>query len=109
VHVSAVESGGDIVFLREIQSGPASRSYGIQVARLAGMPSGVLHHARHTLAALETGANASRAQVDLFAPPPEAAIATTSPLQARLAAIDPDTLSPREALDLLYSLKKLPT
>ncbi|HVR49301.1 MAG TPA: DNA mismatch repair protein MutS, partial [Pseudorhodoferax sp.] len=48
VHVSAAESGGDIVFLHEIQAGPASRSYGIQVARLAGMPAPVLHHARHT-------------------------------------------------------------
>ena len=109
VHVSAIESGSDIVFLHEIQSGPASRSYGIQVARLAGMPSGVLHHARHTLAALEAGATGSQAQVDLFAPPPEAPITTASALQTRLAAIDPDSLSPREALDILYSLKKLPT
>ena len=109
VHVSAIESGSDIVFLHEIQSGPASRSYGIQVARLAGMPTGVLHHARHTLAALEAGATGSQAQVDLFAPPPEAPITTASALQARLATIDPDSLSPREALDILYSLKKLPT
>ena len=49
VHVSAVESGADIVFLHEIQPGPASRSYGIQVARLAGMPAGVVNHARHAL------------------------------------------------------------
>jgi DNA mismatch repair protein MutS len=49
MHVSAAESGSDIVFLHEIQSGPASRSYGIQVAKLAGMPAPVLHHARHAL------------------------------------------------------------
>ena len=69
VHVSAVESGADIVFLHEIQAGPASRSYGIQVARLAGMPAAVVNHARHALAALESQQTEARAQVDLFAPP----------------------------------------
>jgi DNA mismatch repair protein MutS len=107
VHVSAAESGNDVVFLHEIQAGPASKSYGIQVARLAGMPIAVLNHAKHALAALETDAQASRAQVDLFAQPPEAVDTGPSPLQAKLANIDPDTLSPREALDALYALKKL--
>jgi DNA mismatch repair protein MutS len=107
VHVSATESGNDIVFLHEIQSGPASRSYGIQVARLAGMPNGVLQHARHALQSLESQAQNSRSQVDLFAPPPEPIDAGPSPLQARLAQLDPDTLTPREALDALYQLKKL--
>ena len=107
VHVSAAESGNDIVFLHEIQPGPASRSYGIQVARLAGMPSSVLNHAKHALNALESDAQNSRAQVDLFAEPPEAIDTGPSPLQAKLAQIDPDTLSPREALDALYALKKL--
>ena len=107
VHVSAAESGNDIVFLHEIQPGPASRSYGIQVARLAGMPSSVLNHAKHALNALESDAQNSRAQVDLFAEPPEAIDSGPSPLQAKLAQIDPDTLSPREALDALYALKKL--
>jgi len=107
VHVSAAESGASIVFLHEIQPGPASRSYGIQVARLAGMPSAVLSHARHALASLEAGADASKAQVDLFAPPPLQEAAGPSPLQAKLAEIDPDSLSPRDALDALYQLKKL--
>ena len=107
VHVSATEGGSDIVFLHEIQPGPASRSYGIQVARLAGMPTPVLNHARHALSALEASADASRAQVDLFAPPPETLHAGPTPLEARLSQIDPDALSPREALDALYSLKKL--
>jgi DNA mismatch repair protein MutS len=117
VHVSAVEtpgtSGGQgkggqgIVFLHEIQSGPASRSYGIQVARLAGMPPAVLRHAQHALEALEQSASQSRAQVDLFAPPPEPVLPTPSAVEARLAEIDPDTLSPRDALDALYALKKL--
>ncbi|MDO5087514.1 MAG: DNA mismatch repair protein MutS [Comamonadaceae bacterium] len=108
VHVSATESGADIVFLREIQSGPASRSYGIQVARLAGVPAPVLHHARHALAALEAGAAGHRAQADLFTPPPaEAAAPAISAVEAALAAIDPDALSPRDALDALYALKKV--
>lgn len=107
VHVGAAESGADIVFLHEIQPGPASRSYGIQVARLAGMPTGVVNHARHALAALEKQQEASREQVDLFAPPPASAAAGPSPVEAALAALDPDALSPREALEALYRLKKL--
>ncbi|MFM6985287.1 MAG: DNA mismatch repair protein MutS [Hydrogenophaga sp.] len=109
VHVSAVEGGGKggIVFLHQIEPGPASRSYGIQVARLAGVPSAVVQHARHALAALEAHSDSSRVQVDLFAPPPAAPEPETPPVVAALAAIDPDTLSPREALDQLYALKKL--
>ena len=107
MHVSAAESGSDIVFLHEIQSGPASRSYGVQVARLAGMPAPVLNHARHALQALESGAQDARAQVDLFAPPPEAETAGPTAVEAALARINPDALSPREALDALYSLQRL--
>jgi len=106
VHVSATESGADIVFLHEIQPGPASRSYGIQVARLAGMPAAVVNHARHALSALEQQQEAAREQVDLFAPPPEAVQQGPSPAEAALASLDPDTMSPREALDALYALKK---
>ena len=107
VHVSATESGHDIVFLHNIQMGPASRSYGIQVARLAGMPTGVVNHARHTLSALESRAQAAQTQVDLFAPPPLTEITGPSLVESRLSEIDPDALSPREALDILYSLKKI--
>ena len=107
VHVSAAESGRDIVFLHEIAPGPASRSYGIQVARLAGVPAAVLHHAQQTLAALERNASISQTQVDLFAPPPGAEPAGPSALESGLAAMDPDALTPREALDALYALKKL--
>ncbi|MBN9411126.1 MAG: DNA mismatch repair protein MutS [Burkholderiales bacterium] len=111
VHVSATETSGrggpDIVFLHEIQSGPASRSYGIQVARLAGMPAAVVQHARHALAQLETGASESRVQVDLFAPPPEVQAAVPSAVESAVGALDPDAMSPREALDALYALKKL--
>ncbi len=107
VHVSAAESGSDIVFLHEIQGGPASRSYGIQVARLAGMPGAVLSHARHTLEALEAQASESRAQIDLFAPPPASQHAGPGPLESLLNSIDPDALSPREALEALYRLQNL--
>ena len=111
VHVSAVEGGGKsgIVFLHQIEPGPASRSYGIQVARLAGVPGAVVQHAKHALAALEAHSESSRVQVDLFAPPPAPPEPETPPVLAALAAIDPDTLSPREALDQLYALKKLAT
>jgi DNA mismatch repair protein MutS len=109
-HVSAVESGHDIVFLHRIEPGPASRSYGVQVARLAGMPASLLRQARATLEALESQQQAHSAQVDLFAAPPSPAApsaATPSPLEDALASLEPDRLSPREALDALYRLKNL--
>ena len=107
VHVSAVESGSNIVFLHHIEPGPASKSYGIAVAKLAGVPAGVVNHARGALAALETQQVQARAQVDLFATPPELATPGQSAVDKALATIEPDALSPREALDALYQLKKL--
>ena len=107
VHVSAAEAGRDIVFLHAIEPGPASRSYGIQVARLAGMPAAVLNQARHTLEALESHAADSQAQVDLFAAPPVTETATASAVETALVAINPDALTPREALEALYQLKAL--
>ena len=107
-HVSAVESGEDIVFLHEIQPGPASRSYGVQVARLAGMPASLVRQARSTLEALEAKAEEGEAQIDLFAAPPPAPVAeATHPLIESMQTVDPDALSPREALEVLYKLKKL--
>jgi DNA mismatch repair protein MutS len=110
VHVGAVESGHDVVFLHRIEAGPASRSYGVQVARLAGMPPSLVRQAHATLEALQAQQRAQSAQVDLFAaapaPPPAAA---PSALQDALDAVDPDRLSPREALDALYRLKSLRT
>jgi DNA mismatch repair protein MutS len=107
MHVSAAESGDDIVFLHELQPGPASRSYGVQVARLAGMPSSLLRQARATLEALETSKHAADAQIDLFAAPPPAPPSEISKLEAAVAALDPDMLSPKEALAALYELKNL--
>lgn len=111
VHVSAAESGADIVFLHAIEPGPASRSFGVAVAKLAGIPAPVLHHARHALQALEARQTQAQHQVDLFSVP--VAAETTAPsalesaLAATLASINPDNLSPREALEALYALKKL--
>ncbi len=108
MHVGAVESGHDIVFLHQIEPGPASRSYGVQVARLAGMPASLVRQARATLEALQAKAQAGQAQVDLFAAPPGPADAPEpSPLAGLLASLDPDALSPREALEALYRLKNL--
>ena len=108
LHVSAVESGHDIVFLHAIEPGPASRSYGVQVARLAGMPAGLLRQARATLEALEAKARAGDLQVDLFAAPSVQVLAVEpSAVELALAAIDPDALTAREALEALYRLKSL--
>lgn len=107
VHVSAAESGRDIVFLHEIQPGPASKSYGIQVARLAGMPAAVVNHARHTLEALEAQASQHQAQVDLFAAPVATEVIAYNAIEVWARALNPDELSPREALEALYQLKKL--
>ena len=107
VHVSAAESGRNIVFLHEIQPGPASKSYGVQVARLAGMPAAVLNQARQTLEALEAQASHQQAQIDLFALPAVTELMSSSAVDLALEAINPDELSPREALEALYQLKKM--
>ena len=110
VHVAAIESGHDIVFLHQIEPGPANRSYGVQVARLAGMPQGVVRQARAALERLESQQAADKAQIDLFAPPQATASpAEPSALESELDGINPDQLSPREALDALYRLKSLRT
>jgi DNA mismatch repair protein MutS len=107
VHVSAAESGHDVVFLHEIEAGPASRSYGVQVARLAGMPDRIVRQARATLEALEAHSRSGQAQVDLFAAPAAEAPDAPSALEQAVAQLQPDTLSPREALEALYRLKAL--
>ena len=111
VHVSAAETRkngvDDIVFLHDIQPGPASRSYGVQVARLAGMPATLVRQARATLEALETQQRAGDAQIDLFATPAAIDVREPSAIDNALAAINPDMLSPKEALDALYRLKLL--
>ena len=113
VHLSAVEHKDSIVFLHAVQPGPASQSYGLQVAQLAGVPQSVIKAARKHLVALEAHSIQPTPQFDLFASTieaqgePEPALAATSIVEEALAGIDPDTLSPREALDELYKLKRL--
>ncbi len=98
-HVSVVEHGDKVVFLHEVKAGPASRSYGIDVAKLAGMPAEVIRDARRELERLEKERTHSAPQVDLFASvaAPMEAMTAPSPLLAELAALDADDLSPREA------------
>ncbi len=109
VHLSAAEHEGRIVFMHQVREGAASQSYGVQVARLAGIPDHVLRDAQARLRALELDQAASHpAQTDLFA----SGAATQPPvgrneLTEALDAIDPEGLSPRQALDVLFTLKKL--
>jgi DNA mismatch repair protein MutS len=109
MHVSAVESGREIAFLHSLEAGPASKSYGIQVARLAGVPAHVVNHARAALERLEASQQAAQAQVDLFAAPVTDTMnsGASSAVESALILLNPDDLSPREALDALYQLKKL--
>ena len=102
VHLTAAEYKEEVVFLHEVKPGPASRSYGIQVARLAGVPATVIAKARARLDELEAAAvNAS--QGDLFVqPPPTEGV---DPIRKRLEELDPDSLTPRQALDLVFELK----
>ncbi|NML62395.1 DNA mismatch repair protein MutS [Massilia sp. RP-1-19] len=116
VHLSAVEHKDSIVFLHAVQAGPASQSYGLQVAQLAGVPQPVIKAARKHLARLESQALDRTTQLDLFALPcvepedaPEQPAPASSELLAALGGIDPDALTPREALEQLYLLKRLST
>ena len=111
-HVRAREWKGDLVLLHEVTEGPADRSYGLAVARLAGVPAPVLTRAKQVLDRLERGRAetgglaAGLGDLPLFAAALEAQAAEVDALRDRLAAIDIDALSPREALDLLYELKR---
>ena len=111
--VSVKEWEGEVIFLHEVRRGAADRSYGVQVAQLAGLPKSVVARARVVLDALEQGereGGSQKALIDdlpLFAaaPPPPPAPAQTSPVVQMLSEIHPDELSPRDALDLIYRLK----
>ncbi|MBI1395251.1 MAG: DNA mismatch repair protein MutS [Betaproteobacteria bacterium] len=110
VHLDAVEHKDRIVFLHALEEGPASGSYGLQVAQLAGVPPSVIRTARRKLQDLESAASP---QGDLFAQTPDAgspgSFAAMHPAVERLTGIDPDSLSPREALELVYALHALAT
>ena len=110
VHLDATEHQDHVVFLHNIQEGPANRSFGLQVAKLAGIPAAVLDAARDKLRELEQGAHQPQvpavpgtapAQVDLFSEAPP------HPVVNALEELQPDELTPRQALDLLYRMKSL--
>jgi DNA mismatch repair protein MutS len=111
VHLDAVEHKDRIVFLYAVREGPASQSYGIQVAQLAGVPVSVIRAARKYLVKLESEGSSATAQLDLFsaaaAHANAPAAAETHPAVAALKEVDPDSLTPRAALELLYQLRKL--
>ncbi|MBS4096120.1 MAG: DNA mismatch repair protein MutS [Sulfuricella sp.] len=109
VHLDAVEHRDHIVFLHSVEEGPASQSYGLQVAQLAGVPGNVIQSARRRLVQLEQQGISNGAQGDLFSAPCEPATPPNHPILDALAAIDPDELTPKRALELFYDLKKLST
>jgi DNA mismatch repair protein MutS len=107
VHLDATEHEDHVVFMHHIQEGPANRSFGLEVAKLAGVPNNVLLHARQKLAELENQqvlppSETTGGQADLFVAP-----AQKSPALDVLSDIDPDQMTPKEALDALYMLKTL--
>jgi DNA mismatch repair protein MutS len=110
VHLDAVETSAGLTFLHAVEDGPASQSYGLQVAKLAGVPGSIIQAARRKLLMLENQQIAPSGQGDLFAQviqpaaPPEP---TSSPALERLAEIDPDELTPKQALQALYDLRRL--
>jgi len=108
VHLDAVEHGSGIVFLHAVQEGPASQSYGLQVAQLAGIPRSVVNAAKRKLVQLEQQNIQAGPQGDMFsqqaAAEPQVEI---SPALAELERLDPDDLTPKQALEALYKLKTL--
>lgn len=112
VHIDAVEHDEKIVFLHKVKEGAASRSYGLQVARLAGIPPGVIELAREKLAQMEARERslpAPSAQMPLELPPeaPQGAAPPPDELRRELDGIEPDRMTPRDALEVIYRLKKL--
>jgi DNA mismatch repair protein MutS len=111
VHVEAVEHGDRLVFLHSVKEGPANQSYGLQVAALAGIPKSVTTQARRYLTELERERDALRSynspqgELPLFAPAPSPS--RESAALSALRAADPNVLSPKDALDLLFHLKNL--
>jgi DNA mismatch repair protein MutS len=105
VHLDATEHAHELVFLHAVKEGPADRSYGLQVAALAGIPKTVIEQAKGYLARLESAQRQPKAELQpqqqgLFTAPPSA-------VEEKLKSVDPDKLSPKEALELLYELKKV--
>src|SRR6185436_5495689 len=110
VHLDAVEHKDRIVFLHNVEEGPASQSYGLEVAGLAGVPGTVIRAARKRLSELEEHGLAAGPQRDMFSGGAREAVDAPPPGEhavfKRLRELDPDTLTPREALELLYQLRR---
>ena len=107
VHLDAQEHGDDIIFMHAVQEGAASKSFGLQVAQLAGVPKPVIQRAKQRLAELEQQQSNVSAPVISDAPAFEqlSLVDTQHPVVDELSGIDVDDLSPKQALDLLYTLK----
>jgi DNA mismatch repair protein MutS len=109
VHLDAVEHKDHIVFLHSVEEGPANQSYGLQVAQLAGVPAGVIRAAKKHLQQLEQEGVTRSQQPDLFSPPsaPKPATYVDPALIEKLHGLDPDALTPKQALEALYALKSM--
>jgi DNA mismatch repair protein MutS len=110
VHLDAVEHGDALVFMHAVKDGPANRSFGLQVAALAGLPKPVLGQARARLAELEQQGPAASPPMSaetLDTPQQFGLFAPSSAALEALAGIDPDELTPKQALEALYRLKAL--
>ena len=107
VHLDAVEHDKGIVFLHRVEEGPASQSYGLQVAQLAGIPKSVVNMAKRKLTQLEQQNIQGGPQGDMFAESEAPKDAPQHPAVMELETIEPDELTPRQALEVLYRLKKL--
>jgi DNA mismatch repair protein MutS len=107
VHLAAIEHQHSIVFLHSVNEGAASQSYGLQVAALAGVPNSVIRAAKKQLRKLEQNSAAQNPQGDLFDRKPEMPEPEEHPVLQSLRELQPDELSPKEALEKLYTLKKL--
>ena len=108
VHLDAVEHRGEIVFMHSVKTGPANRSYGLQVAQLAGLPLPTINRARQLLQQLEEPANTDRPELSAPGQLPLFEDQHSTRLIANLKfvdAINPDQTTPRQALDLLYKIK----
>jgi DNA mismatch repair protein MutS len=106
VHLDATEHGDRLVFLHAVKPGPASRSYGLQVAQLAGVPREVIASARAYLTELEQHGTTARVTHEPGQLPLGPPAHTASEALELLDSLDPDRLSPREALEMLYELKR---
>ncbi len=107
VHLAAIEHQHSIVFLHSVNEGAASQSYGLQVAALAGVPNSVIRSAKKQLVKLEQNSAAQNPQGDLFAAAPEAPEPEEHPLLSALRDLQPDEMSPKEALEKIYQLRNM--